>query len=160
MNDYREHGLYIIRDSYFERFPSQEWVSNKGENRPHYYAIVDSSGLMWMIPMTTKVDGIKRKIAKEEKKRGRGNCLFYHVGIIAGTERGFKIGDMFPVTEDYILRAYKVQGQEYVVQNKALISEIDRRATKYLNMVENNAIKPPFDILGIKNKLKKDGEEK
>lgn len=156
MKRYQEHGLYIIKDSYFSRFPNSTWVNNKGENRPHFYAISDSSGLMWMIPMTTQVDGIKRKIAKEEQKYGRGNCIYYHVGVIAGEERGFKISDMFPVSDDYILRAYTMHGQEYVVQTKSLIDEIEKRASKFLNMVERNAIKPSRDILGIKSQLIKD----
>ncbi len=37
-----EHGVYFVKDQYFEDFPSEHWMFNKGEKRPHYYALKDT----------------------------------------------------------------------------------------------------------------------
>ena len=29
-----EHGVYFVKDQYFEDFPSEHWMFNKGEKRP------------------------------------------------------------------------------------------------------------------------------
>lgn len=52
----------------------------KSERRHHYYALKDKSGIIWLIPMSTQVENYKRKIEREEIKRGKGNCIYYHIG--------------------------------------------------------------------------------
>ena len=69
--DFVEHGLYIVSDQYFTDFPSKHWMQNKSERRPHYYALKDKSGIIWLIPMSTQVENYKRKIEREEIKRGK-----------------------------------------------------------------------------------------
>lgn len=153
MPEYREHGLYIVKDDYFKRFPNKEWTDNKGEKRPYYYAFVDRKGIFWFIPLTTQVESVKAKIKRDEDKRGVGTCIYYHVGKIAGQERGFKIGDMFPVTERYIERNFEVQNIPYFVQDKNLIDAIDKKAKKYLNLVERGVIHNARDIISTKHML-------
>ena len=149
---FSEHGLYIISDKFFERFPRDEWVSNKSQSRPFYFAI-RKDDLLWMIPLTTKTDKIKEKIKRIEEKKGEGKCLYYDVGLIAGIERGFKIGDIFPITEEYIVRAYTIKEKPYVVQDKNLIERIERKAKSFINMVENGWIKSSINIVEIKAEL-------
>lgn len=153
MTSYTEHGLYIIKDEYFDRFPNQYWVLNKSESRPFYYAIRDKHGLLWMIPLTTKTDRIREKIKRDESRRGKGNCIYYDVGQIAGTERGFKIGDMFPITEMYILRPYTINAVAYVVEDSSLIERIQKKARRYLSLVESGAIRSSVNILEIRAML-------
>ena len=69
------HGLYVVSDSYFARFPSEHWMWNKGENRPPYFTLPDKRGLYWMIPLSSNASGYAAKIQREEQKRGAGNCL-------------------------------------------------------------------------------------
>ena len=65
--DFIEYGLYFIKDQYFYDFPSKHWMLNKGEKRPHYYALKDNSGIVWMIPMSSQVENYRQKIAREEQ---------------------------------------------------------------------------------------------
>lgn len=150
---YKENGLYIIKDEFFHLYAGKNWVQNKGESRPHYYAIEDK-GLLWMVPMTSQVENIKVKIARQEARYGVGNCLFYSVGTIAGVERGFKIGDMFPVTDEYILRTYSINGIPYVVRNEELNSELQSKARRFLAMVRRGALRDQLGVLAVERKLR------
>lgn len=148
-----QNGLYIIKDEYFQRFPNSRWVDNKSETRPFFFAVQDKSGLFWMIPLTTQVDNVRRKIAKDEERRGKGNCIYYHIGLVAGKERGFNIGNMFPITESYILRSWTINGTPYVVQDANAIEQVTRKSLKFLKLVSSGTIHPQVDILAIKRML-------
>ena len=128
-------------------------MDNKGEKRPHYYVLEDADGVYWMIPMSTRVDGYRVKIDREEMKRGRGNCIYYHIGMIAGKERAFIISDMFPVTDEYILRPYTINNIPYVVKNSQLNAQLYSKAMKFIKLVEQRKMHGKHDIIGIKNKL-------
>jgi len=154
--DLVEHGLYIIKDEFFVRFPYARWNWNKEENRPCYYAVKDKSGVYWMIPMTTQVEGLKAKIKKAEEKYGEGNCIYYHVGIVAGKERGFKIGNMFPVTERYVLRAYEIFNHPYVIETANLNDALRSRAMKYLSLVRSGKARSDCDMISIMHMLLSD----
>ena len=154
METYQQHGLYIIKDAYFSDFPRIGWTANKNENRPYYYAWRDKSGILWMIPLTSQVENCKRKIEREERKRGAGNCIYYHIGCIAGRERGFKISDMFPVIDEYILRSYTIgQYTPYIVKTKSLNAALYSKSMRYLKLVETGKIRDQLGILPIKRIL-------
>ena len=159
MPEYREHGLYIVKDEYFSRFPNNAWTDNKNETRPYYYSFMDLKGIIWLVPLTTQVDNIKAKIKREEDRRGVGNCVYYHVGVIAGKERGFKIGDMFPVTEKYLERSFEIKNVPYFVEDNKLVEALDRKAKKYLNLVERGVIHNARDIISTKYMLLSDKQE-
>lgn len=75
MTEIEPFGLYIIKDKYFVDFPNDKHMQNKGENRPHYYAIKDGDGLYWMIPISSKVDKFRAKIEDVERKSvGYSGC--------------------------------------------------------------------------------------
>lgn len=111
-------GLYIVNDQYYLDYPSHYYMQNKSESRPHYYAIQDSDGIFWMIPLSSKVEKYRARIADIESVHGCGSCILYCIAPIHGTERAILVGDMFPVTEKYILRPYTISGQPYVIRNK------------------------------------------
>jgi hypothetical protein len=152
MDKPREHGLYIIKDQFFSDFPSEYWSWNKAENRPHFYALY-LSGLYWMIPLSSQVEKYKGKIEKIETKRGVGNCIYYHIGLIANVERVFNISDMFPVTEDYILHSYYIGSTPYIVRTNSLIDVIYSKAMTYLNLVRKGQLTNRNDILSIERSL-------
>lgn len=147
-----EHGLYIVKEQYFTDFPSKHWMQNKSESRPHYYSFVDPKGVIWMIPMSSQIENYKAKIKKEEQKRN-GRCLFYHIGKIAGKERVFIISDLFPITEDYIARAYTISSVEYVVRNETLNRELRSKAVKYIRLLEQKKLIDRNHILKIRSQL-------
>jgi len=150
----KETGLYTLREDYFRSFPQYSWDYNKDGKRPYYYAITDKHGFLWMIPITTKVEKVRAKIEREEARRGKGNCDFYHIGKIAGQERGFKISDMFPITEEYILHNYAIENRPYFVSDTTLNDTLRKKAHRYLNLIECGSIKPHINVLQIREQLK------
>ena len=124
-----ENGLYKIKDTYYTDFPNENHIHNK-EGRPFYYAVKDSYGIYWLIPLSSQIDTYKRKIEAVERKRGKGNCLTYHIGIIAGQEKAFRICNMMPVIDEYIDGQFAFKGSHYIVRDKRLIREISKKGDK------------------------------
>ena len=146
-------GLYSVKDQYFQDFGRGYWVDNKNEKRPYYYLIEDTDGVHWVIPMSSQINNYKRKISQIEQKRGAGNCLYYHTGKIASIERVFLIGDMFPISQDYIKAPFTISAVHYIVRDKKLKREIRTKAMRYLKLVEQGVMKSRNDIMGIKQAL-------
>lgn len=146
-------GLYIISDQYFSDFPNDRYMQNKGEARPHYYAIQDSDGIYWMIPLSTKVEKYRKKIEDTEKAHGKGSCFMFCIAPIHGQERAILICDMFPVSDKYISRPYTIGGTPYVIRNESICKAINTKAKRYLSMVKRGILKSPLNILETKAKI-------
>lgn len=148
-----EHGIYLVDDLYFADFPSGTWMQNKSSTRPHYYVFKDSSGLPWMIPMSSKTEKYKRKISDLEAVHGKGKCAFYHIGFVNGRESAFIISGMFPVTSKYILRSYDMQEQPVIIKNATLNADIRRKAVRYIKLLEQGKLKDMNNVLSIRQSL-------
>ena len=155
-----QFGLYRVKEYYFKDFGKGYWMDNKQEGRPYYYMFKDSDGVMWMIPISSQVENYKRKIERDEEKHGKGNCIYYHIGIVASEERVFLIGDMFPVTQKYIRSAFTINKVPYVSKNKKMNSELRTKAMKFKRLVETGVIKSRNDIIGIKQALMRKQQKK
>lgn len=153
MQNIEPYGLYIISDQYFSDFPNDRYMENKGEARPHYYALQDGDGIFWMVPLSTKVEKYRAKIMNTEKEHGTGSCFMFCLASIYGQERAVLICDMFPVSKKYILRPYTIGGKPYVVQNQITIKQIRTKAMRYLSLVKRGILKSPLNILETKKKL-------
>lgn len=153
MREIEPYGLYIISDQYYLDYPNENYMQNKSEARPHYYAIRDNDGIYWMIPLSTKVEKYRARIKGIEEKHGAGKCFMYYLAKIHGTERAILICDMFPVTEQYILRPFTINESPYIVQNSSIKREIDKRAKRYLSMVKTGKMNSPLNIIETKNLL-------
>lgn len=146
-----DYGLYKLKDSYFEKFSSKFLIQNKSEKRPFYCAIRDANGTIWFIPLSTQVESYKLKIERDREKYG--NCLYYHIGKIAGRERVFLIGNMIPIKMEYIRSAFTIKGIPYIVKDGSLIKAITAKAKRYLSLVKARKLRPNLDILKIQSKL-------
>lgn len=153
MEEIVEHGLYKIKDQYFADFKREHWIDNKNENRPYYYLLKDTDGVMWVMPLSSQTENYKEKIKKVEEKRGEGNCLYYHIGKIAGVDRVFLVGDMFPISEEYIKDPYTIGSFHYVSRDDKLNRQLYSKAIRYLKLVEAGVMKSRNDIMGIKRIL-------
>lgn len=151
--DIHQYGLYNIVDSYFDDYRSLYLPDNKQEKRPYYCAFYDRDGVLWFIPLSSQIENYKTKIERDEQKRGKGGCLFYHIGLIAGKQSAFLIGNMFPVSARYVKKPFTISGVPYIVKNQKLIREIHARASKYIRLVADGKLKPNVDILSIKSRL-------
>lgn len=148
-----ESGLYTIKDQFFNDFPNPFYMDNKNERRPYFYLFKDTDGILWMIPMSSRVETYHTKIQKDESKRGKGNCILFYVGTIAGVERAFSICDMFPITEDYINAPFTISKTHYVVKDENLKRAIHSRAQRFLNLVKLGKLYSPLNIMDTKCKL-------
>ena len=147
------HGLYNLSDDYFRQFKSEYLPDNKQEKRPYYYAFVDKDDIIWLIPLSSQTESYQEKIKRDEARQKDGRCLFYHIGKIAGVDRVFLIGNMFPVSEEYITKEYTIAGSHYIIGNEQLIRNVRSRAMRYLSLVRDGKLKPNIDIYKIKNEL-------
>ena len=158
MKELEIHGFYTVRDEYFTNFPGH-WDDNKQEKRPFYYLFKDSDGMLWVIPITSQVGNYRRKIEKEEAKYGKGNCIYYYIGKFSSLERVFLIGNMMPITVEYIKSPFTIKSIHYVSRNSKQNAEIHKKAMRYLRMVEQGKIKSRNNILEIKRTLLSNAEK-
>ena len=132
-----ENGFYIIKDTYFTDFPDPYLKGNKDERRPHYYSLKDNStGIYWMIPMSSKTEKYKRIIANREYQ-GK-SCDILHVAKLDnGKESAFLIQDIFPVTDKYIERKYTIGGNHFRVTSEHLAKVIVKKAYRTITLIRH-----------------------
>lgn len=149
--DLVEYGFYKVKDKYFFDFPSDRHMQNKFEGRPYYLAIKDKSGIIWLVPISSRVEKYKMKIASDEQKFGE--CLTCHIIQFMGEERAVLIGNMIPVTKEYIKGEFTISARHYVVRDVAAIKAIKKRCSRYLSLVRAKKLRPYVDILKIERVL-------
>lgn len=147
--------FYFIKDEFFELVKDKELCANKerGTKRPCFYCFKDKEyqNLIWFIPISSKLEKYKR-IYEDKIKRSRivDTIVF---GYVEGEERAFLIQNMFPTTKEYVIEKYIRQDRDVVV-NKRLNKELQTKANKILNLVEQGYNKIVFpDIISIKKIL-------
>lgn len=71
----KKTGFYIIKDKFYEDMPDPYLKGNNAGNRTHYYCFEDTStGIYWMIPLSSRIDKYRRIM---EKKENGGFGWFY-----------------------------------------------------------------------------------
>ena len=154
-----EGHFYFLTEQYFEDFPdpgimkNKESTNGKLHNRPCFYSFKDSStGLYWMVPLSTKIE--KYIKAYDAKIKRNGKCDNFVFGDVLGEPKVFLIQNMCPVTDVYIKNEYLVENFKKPVRIKrALETEIKRKAL-HLLALERKGIKIIFpDVLSIEKKL-------
>lgn len=147
-------GLYIVSDDFFAKYdPEHKLMLNKNEHRPYYCGLTLSSGIVWLVPLSSRVDKYQKSISLIELKRGKGSCVFYYIAKVKSEERAFLIGDAFPCTEKYIKKPFTIAGQPYVVQNKNDVVAIRKRLSRFLSLVRSGKLHPNADIIAIEKSL-------
>ena len=153
-----KHAFYIIKDEFFVRFNDPFLKGNKEENRPHYYCFQDNTeGIYWVIPMSSRVAKYKKIIVK--KKEQNKPCDILHIcRLSSGVENVFLIQDMFPVTENYILRPYTIGENILTLTKDKDVKIVEKKALRIKNMIENGKRFIPYqvDAMKIKNELLSD----
>lgn len=146
-----QYGFYKLKDDYFTDFPSKRHMQNKAENRPYYLSVKNENGIVWLIPISSKVEKYRAKIFADEGKYGE--CLLYHIIKFMGEERAVLIGNMIPVIPKYIKGEFTISGYHYIVHDTAAIKAIKKRSSRYLSLVRSGKMRPYVDILSIERKL-------
>ena len=151
----KKTGFYIIKDKFFEDMLDPYLKGNKAGNRPHFYCFEESTtGIYWMIPLSSKVDKFKR-IIEQKEKAGKPCDILHIVKLDDDRESVFLIQDMFPITEKYIEREYTIVGNHLMLTSEHVAKEIEQKARKVVGMLKRGVKFMPTqpDVIGILNKL-------
>lgn len=70
-----------------------------------------------------------------------------------GGERALLIGNMIPVTQEYIKQEFTIMNRQYVVRNVDTVKAVRKKAARYLSLVRNGKLRPYVDILKIERQL-------
>lgn len=125
--EYLQGYVYHIKDDYFNIVNDDKLMVNKerGQYRPTYYCEKDSSsGIIWVVPMSTRYEKFEREYNKKIEKYGRCNTIV--LGNYDGKKAAFLIQNMFPITEKYLDHIHTRNGNPVPVSNK-LKEEIGKR---------------------------------
>lgn len=104
--------FYFIDEQFFIDFndpllmQNKETVFGEKHKRPCFYAVEDSNGLFWMIPISSKVEKYKTIYDGKLEKSKNGKCDTLAFGDVLGYEKAFLIQNMFPISKEYILEEY------------------------------------------------------
>lgn len=151
----QEHSFYIIKDEFFSEMSDPYLKGNKSANRPHYYCFKEEENIYWMIPLSSRIDKYKAIIARQEAKGRRCNIL--HIAKLDnGRESAFLIQDIFPITDEYIARAYTIAKQPLILTSEKTAADIDKKARKVIKLIKHGVKFTPTqpDVLKILEKLK------
>ncbi len=151
---------YHIKDDFFAKVHDNKLMSNKedGSFRPTFYCEKDTqTGLLWMIPLSTKYEKFKKIHDKTVKKYG--NCLGIVLGKYDKKDAAFLLQNMFPITEDYIDHIHTKNGQAIPVSHS--IQEAVRSNMVRLRKLTSCGKKVVFtDIIEIERKMLEELKEK
>ena len=155
----KKTGFYIIKDKFFDDMSDPYLKGNKAGNRPHYYCFEDSStGIYWMIPLSSQIDKYRRIMEKKEKA-GKPCDILHIVKLDDNRQSAFLIQDMFPITEEYIEREYTIAGNHLMLTSEHTAREIEQKARKVMGMLKRGIKFTPTqpDVMAILEKLRENG---
>lgn len=150
-----ERGFYTIKDQFFVDFPDPYLKGNKGEHRPHYFALTDpKTGLLWMIPMSSQTEKYQGIIDKRESK-GQPCDILHICKLDNGVENVFLLQDMFPINEDYVSSEYTIAGNHMILTSDSEAEIVLRKAKRVLNMLHRGVAFTPTQpkVLDIEKSL-------
>lgn len=155
-----QQGFYIISDRFFQRFPDPYLKGNKNEKRPHCYAILDTkTGLYWMIPMSSRVEKYRSIISKRE--RAGKPCDILHIAKLDNSKESvFLIQDIFPVSAEYIVREYTINGNHLRITSENLARIILQKSKRTIGLIRRgvNFTSTQADVLSIERQLLSDAK--
>jgi len=147
--------FYFIKDNYFLEFTDPNLMKNKenGNRRPCFFYFKDENNIIWLIPISSKVE--KFKVIYENKVKKYGYCNNIYFGEVLGVERVFLLQNMFPITEEYISEQY-IYGEKPVkikYENEKELSKLGKKILALHKSKPNLRLIIP-DVFEIEKKLK------
>ena len=147
---YKEGYAYHIRDEYLELVHdcNIKQKPGNGSSYPAYLCKKDtSSGVLWMIPMSTNIT--KYKAVYDREMTRYNHCYSIVIGAYDTGVTAFLIQEMYPVLEKHVLHTHTRKGKAVVI-SPALKSEIRHCFNKSMEL-SNKGIKCIYpDINRIK----------
>lgn len=154
--------VYHIKNEYFELAQDNKLMKNHEGNatRPNYLCIKrDDSNLLWLVPMSSKVDKYRALMLHNIKKYGR--CDTIVIGNYRNRDTAFLIQNIFPITSEFIDHIDTSNGVALQVP-KETRRDIIEKVNYVFRLKERgiNLIFPDVDKISEKllNELKKEYE--
>lgn len=125
-----EGYVYHIKNEFFEFVNDDKLMVNHEGNatRPNYFCIKgDEDGLMWFIPMSSRVEKYKKIMNNKIDKYKRCDTII--IGEYRRKEQAFLLQNMFPITQKYVDHIDTVGGKAQKVQTKVrdqILEKVDR----------------------------------
>lgn len=102
--DIVEGRFYHVKDDFFDAVISGGLMANKegGHSRPHCLALRDDDEprIIWMVPVSSKVD--KYKALRDKMAKRYGKCTKIVIAKCGGMDAAYLIQNAFPTTARYI----------------------------------------------------------
>jgi len=102
--------VYHIKDSYFDAVQDSRLMRNHegGALRPTYFCLRDDkTQLLWMVPMSSRVEKYRPFIARDLEKYGK--CIKIVIGEYAQKDSVFLLQNMFPIVPKYIDHVHTIR---------------------------------------------------
>ena len=138
-DDIKPGYVYHIKDSYFEVANDDKLMRNhEGDaHRPTYFCLQDKkTGLLWVIPMSSRVDKYQVVVDKDVKRYGK--CLKIYIGEYANKPNAFLFQNMFPILQKYIDHVHVIRKNPVPV-SKGLQTILDRNYREILRLHRQGA---------------------
>ena len=160
-----EHGMYFGKSEFYQIIRNQGGVWNDSKERPIICLMksIECNALYWAIPVGNyehRDEEQKKRIEKYMNYDKKDICsCFYHVGN-TNEKSIFFISDAVPFTEKYIDREYKNKTKKiHIVKNKVLLSELEYKLGRILELENRKPNHFRQHITDIKNYLLKELNE-
>jgi hypothetical protein len=148
-SDIKTGFVYHIKDLYFDIVNDDKLMRNyeSGAYRPTYYCIKDDkTGLLWVIPMSSRIDKYQPIIDKDVEKYGK--CHKILIARYGDGKSAFLMQNMFPVLPKYVNHVHTIAGVPMPV-NAEVQAEVIKRF-KEVRRLCSRGIKIVFpDILRL-----------
>jgi len=134
--------VYHIRESYFELAQDDKLMRNHegGALRPTYFCLRDEkTQLLWMIPMSSRVEKYRPIIERETARYGR--CPKILIARYGDRSSVFLLQNMFPILPKYIGHVHTIAGvpmpvnpavQREVLQNFKEVRRLHARGVRMI----------------------------
>ena len=152
-------GFYVVDDKFFTDFSDPYLKGNKAENRPHYYCFNGGNGLYWIIPVSNNYEKYQN-IIDARTKLGKPTDFLHIAKLDNGRINAFLIGDIFPITENYVKRDYIFNGNQLKITSESVGLQIEKKAETILGLIRRGYKFSPTqpDVLKIEKALLKELE--
>lgn len=151
-----EGRFYFVDDSFFAFAGDPLLMSNKedGIKRPCFLAIEQGDGIIWMVPVTSKVAKFRSIYARKICSHGKCDTLVF--GSLLGRDCVFLIQNIFPITSEFLSGEYIQTSNGVPVAVPAPVAaDVKSKAKKVLAMVKHGTRGLVFpDVIDLERRLK------
>ena len=154
-SDIKPGYVYHIKDLYFDVAKDDKLMRNResGAFRPTYFCLKDEkTGLLWVIPMSTRIDKFSAIIEKDTARYG--SCQKILIARYGDGESVFLLQSMFPILPKYIDHAHTIAGIPMAV-NPVVQEELVKRY-KEIRRLYARGVKMVFPDITRLEKLMKE----